>query len=586
MCGFYGTNQITSFRIDNNLKEEVDRLMALRGPDDCQIFQKHNIFLKHFRLITRGSGKRGKQPMIGERYILLFNGNIINSSALARKYFITDSESDTEVLANLIEKIGPKIISELNGFFAIVVFDTLYNEWILARDRLGIKPLFFSNELDSLSFASRADVLAKLLQKNINKEKLLSTLKYGSVFMNETIYDNIEQVPPGEIIRWDSNQLFKKKSYWSVDELLSKNKEKNDQDEINYLIKNSVESNLITKRDCGILFSGGVDSLAVTLSYKNVIKNNQRLYGFNITNFESDDIMKLGNELFLNNYFTNPPLQDINYGNDVFDLPFDDTSSNLCLQIYEKASKKVAVCLTGDGADEIFGGYSCFRNSSKLNLDNKILKNLKEFILNEKIIDKTSIKNRRFVQLFLPLDKLLDSLISNCFKEWELIPLLNPKGREIIKSRIKEFNLSDHHFVEDKIKKLFIKQKLPNQMFYKVDRSSMYFGIESRPPLVENDILNYALIRSLKENDFKSKKAIKNHNIMISNNNEIVKKLMNQKKKGFGCPSSILKYPSKKEINAVAEYLCEFLNQDNFIRHKWNNKRQSQMIKSIYEFIS
>ena len=196
MCGFYGTNQISSFSIDNH-KLEVDRLMALRGPDDCQIFQKDNIFLKHFRLITRGSAERGKQPMIGERYILLFNGNIINSSALARKYFVTDSESDTEVLANLIEKIGPKIISELNGFFAIVIFDTLYNEWILARDRLGIKPLFFSKELDSLSFASRADVLAKLLQKNINKENLLSTLKYGSVFMNETIYDNIEQVAPG-----------------------------------------------------------------------------------------------------------------------------------------------------------------------------------------------------------------------------------------------------------------------------------------------------------------------------------------------------------------------------------------------------
>ena len=73
---------------------------------------------------------------------------------------------------------------------------------------------------------------------------------------------------------------------------------------------------------------------------------------------------------------------------------------------------------------------------------------------------------------------------------------------------------------------------------------------------------------------------------MLSNNNEIVKKLMNQKKKGFGFPSSFLKYPSKKEINAVAEYLGEFLNQDNFIRYKWNNKRQSQMIKSIYKFIS
>ena len=73
---------------------------------------------------------------------------------------------------------------------------------------------------------------------------------------------------------------------------------------------------------------------------------------------------------------------------------------------------------------------------------------------------------------------------------------------------------------------------------------------------------------------------------MISNNHEIVKKLMNQKKKGFGCPSSFLREPSKEEIHTVAEYLSEFLNKDNFVRYKWNNKRQSQMIKSIYKFIS
>ena len=585
MCGFYGTNQISRFSLGDAQEIEADRLMALRGPDDCQVFQKKNIFLKHFRLITRGSSDKGKQPFIGQRYILLFNGNIINSSALAKKYFIDDSESDTEVLSNLIEKHGIKIIAELNGFFAIVIFDTLYNEWTLTRDRLGIKPLFFSAELDSLSFASRADVLAKLLQKNINKEKLLTTLKYGSVFINETIYNNVEQVPPGEILRWKSNQSIKKEKYWCIDDLLSMKKEKNNQEEIDYLIKNSVELNLITTRNCGILFSGGVDSLAITLAYKNIMNNNQSLFGFNITNFQSDEIMRLGNELFLNNYFSNSPSEDKNYGNKVFDLPFDDTSSNLCLQIYKQATTKVAVCLTGDGADEIFGGYSCFRNLSRLNIDNKILKTLKEFVLNEKFIDKTSINNRRFIQLFLPLDKLLDSLISNCFKEWEIIPLLNLKGKEIIRSRIKEFNLDDHCFVEDKIKKLFLKQKLPNQMFYKVDRSSMYYGIESRPPLVENNILDYALKRSLKENDFKSKEAIKSYNIMMSNNNEIIKRLMRGKKTGFGCPSSFLRNPLKKEINAVAEYLSEFLDYDNFINHQWTNKRQSQMIKSIYNLI-
>ena len=586
MCGFYGTNQITSFNIEKNQIIEADRLMALRGPDDCMVFKSNNIFLKHFRLVTRGSSQKGKQPFIGKRYILLFNGNIINSSDLAKKYSINDSESDTEVLSNLIEKFGIKIISELNGFFAIVIFDTSHNEWILARDRLGIKPLFFSAELDSLSFASRADVLAKLLQKNIDKEKLLSTLKYGSVFMNETIYDNVEQVAPGEIIRWKSNKFIKKEEYWRIDDLLSHRKEKNNQDEINYLIKKSVELNLITTRDCGILFSGGVDSLAVTLAYKNIIQNNQRLFGFNITNFQSDEIMRLGNELFLDNYLTNSPAEGINYGNKVFDLPFDDTSSNLCLQIYKKATTKVAVCLTGDGADEIFGGYSCFRNTSRLNIDNKILKNLKELILNEKFINKTSINNRRFIQLFLPLDKLLDSLISNCFKEWELIPILNTKGKEIIRSRIKEFNLEDHYYVEDKIKKLFLKQKLPNQMFYKIDRSSMYYGIESRPPLVENNILDYALKRSLKENDFKSKEAIKNFNIMMSNNNKTIKSLMRKGKRGFGCPSSFLRKPLKKEIYEVAEFLSDFLNKDNFINYQWTNKRQSQMIKSIYNLIS
>ena len=114
----------------------------------------------------------------------------------------------------------------------------------------------------------------------------------------------------------------------------------------------------------------------------------------------------------------------------------------------------------------------------------------------------------------------------------------------------------------------------------------MYFGIESRPPLVENDILDYALKRSLRESDFKSKRALKNHNIMMSNNNKIINKLMKQKKKGFGCPSNFLNNPSKEEIHNVAEYLGEFLNKDNFVDYKWNNKRQSQMIKSIHKFIS
>ena len=125
-----------------------------------------------------------------------------------------------------------------------------------------------------------------------------------------------------------------------------------------------------------------------------------------------------------------------------------------------------------------------------------------------------------------------------------------------------------------------------NQMFYKVDISLMYYGIESRQTLVENDILNYRLRKSFKGNNLQFKKAIKNHNMVISKNNNIIKKLMRQKKKFFVCTSSFLNNPSKKEINDLAKYLGEFLNQENFIPDQCNKKRQSQIIKRIYKFIS
>ena len=120
---------------------------------------------------------------------------------------------------------------------------------------------------------------------------------------------------------------------------------------------------------------------------------------------------------------------------------------------------------------------------------------------------------------------------------------------------------------------------LTNQMFYKVSRSRIYILIASRPTLVKNNFLDYALKSILKENDLKSKKAVKNLNMKISNNNKIIKKSIKKKKKSFAFPSDFLNTPSKKEIHYLAKYLVGLLNQDNLFTFHWNNKRQSPMIQ-------
>ncbi len=114
----------------------------------------------------------------------------------------------------------------------------------------------------------------------------------------------------------------------------------------------------------------------------------------------------------------------------------------------------------------------------------------------------------------------------------------------------------------------------------------MYYGIESRPPLVENNILDYALSKSLNENDFKSKKPLKRYNLVNSKKYIAVKKIMKQKKTGFGCPSHLLELPNNVELHKVAEYLKEYINYDEFVNYNWNNKRQSQMVKTISSLIT
>ena len=220
MCGIVVASQIESS--SKKLDELADKYLSLRGPDKKSIYRYENIEMRHYRLIVRGDANTGIQPCISSRYSMLFNGNITNTKELARNYNLRDSSSDTVLIFELYHKIGNRMFKELNGFFAIVILDKKNSEFILSRDRLGIKPLYYAKSKAGFCISSRADVTANIAQTKIKKDLMFKCLKYGGVTENNTIYENTEQVEPGTYTRFtiDGKQITKEQ-YWNLkDEVL------------------------------------------------------------------------------------------------------------------------------------------------------------------------------------------------------------------------------------------------------------------------------------------------------------------------------------------------------------------------------
>ncbi|MCX8148580.1 asparagine synthase (glutamine-hydrolyzing) [Thermaurantimonas aggregans] len=382
MCGFLG--EFSNSLIDKSIFKNFLSLSNHRGPDAQSIWSDNKYCRLGFnRLAILDLSSNGMQPLKSpsERYVFVFNGEIYNYKALQKKYSIPSAKlrsgADSEIIAQLLDRISfQSIVNELNGMFAIAVYDTLQHSITLVRDFSGIKPLFYG--IDSVNktvvFASQFDQVFRhpnfFNSLSISHSGLYDFLALGYMQAPNTIFENIYQVEPGEIIHITSEFTIEKKHYqrWSCTSKLLSRPETSAATlkQLDQLLSETVADQLVADVPVGLFLSGGIDSPLIA-SYVCNHKSDITAYTISVSDPQLNE-SKLASEYAkkLNikhvvAHFTEAEL--LNLLEDHFKKigePLGDYSTLPTYLITKIARQDNAVMLSGDGGDELFWGYPRF----------------------------------------------------------------------------------------------------------------------------------------------------------------------------------------------------------------------------------
>ena len=508
MCGILGNFGFIEHGDFNNHLREVDEPLARRGPDQINHIDLQNFLATHSRLIIHGSKDDGLQPICFKNLAILFNGNLYNKNALKLDLELQGYSfkgiSDTEVVAIAIYHWGNKAFKKFNGFFSIACFNRDKKSLTLARDRLGQKPLYYSKNARSVFFGSTENFVPKKFRGNMRKESFIDFITFGFIPAPNTMYENMFSVMPGSFIEFS---FVNEKVATHGSTLFWKPIITNEITDLNLAteamsdaIIRSVKEGMDSSVDVACLFSGGVDSSLILSNAKQI---NEEIAAITADFGAGDDAKLRSRSLAEFLRHQNHVIREIS--NDdvegslkiiakICDSPFDDTSiipSNIVFESVKRSGYSVA--LTGDGADELFCGYSSFANLSKLEkfLDPKFdpLIRLPGKIFATPISKYKSIDLTR---LFLSEEDLLIDLSCNGFKKREWADLIDT-DYDPFQHLHNILNELDGLRPLDKFRILNLRFKLPYQMLFKVDRASMYNSVEARPLFLNNRIIDTAL---------------------------------------------------------------------------------------------
>lgn len=375
MCGIAGHININN---NNNILsssdlEDMINSMIHRGPDDDGFYIDDSVQIGMRRLSIIDT-HNGSQPIISNdnSIVVIMNGEIFNyktlRSDLVKEGYSFKTHSDTEVLLNLYIKYGKDCITYLDGMFAFCIYDKNKKTVWIARDRVGIKPLFYSISGSSIVFGSTLDSISKskLIKLKLCQESIDCYLFLSYIPTPKTIYEDIFKLEPGHEINIDFNQILINK-YWDINSFIS-NQAKDKTEEIDPTLKNlldeSINKHSVSDQPVGTFLSGGLDSSLITYKY-NDISSNFSCYTAEFKNKDQSDSIyasKIAKTLNLNHIKVD--MDKIDYLKNLDELitymdePVYD-SSILPTYLLSKSAKKsgISVLLAGNGADEVFGGY-------------------------------------------------------------------------------------------------------------------------------------------------------------------------------------------------------------------------------------
>lgn len=571
MCGIAGFER---YLVDSDLKK-IEPVLKHRGPDYTGYYQDENFSFIHWRLSIIDLSDKANQPYRFKNLVLLFNGELYNyrevANELSKYGYIFESNSDTEVLIKAFHFWKTEAVHKFIGMFAFSIYNVDTKEIFLYRDRVGVKPLYFSLS-GGLSFGSELRMIKHFLPLvSIDQSALHQYFRFGYVPGDRTIFSEIKKLRPGQFLRYH-NGFAEIRTWWSPysdKEIEGLNPSDTPQDQLEKLLISAFNYRMVADVPVGVFLSGGIDSslMATLLQYHSGQKIQTFTIGFDDSRFderkyaqqiaarlqtEHVDLrlsIKQAEELF-NQFY------------DVYDEPFSDTSGIPMALVSALARQHgVKVVLSADGADELFGGYPHYVRVGKWiklfgripfplrRLSGKALGGIAPQVFRSKLTT-ANLEHRinRLEELLLSFDVIsfFEAAISN---------QSHPSVNRLIKSSVVPVSgishAQGHEF--EQMMNWDLQYYLPDDLLMKVDRATMYNSIEGREPFLDHRVVEF------------SKRLHLSDKIDASNTGKVILRnilykyhpaeLFNRPKQGFSIP--IFTWFSK----SLDEYFNRYLSK-------------------------
>lgn len=605
MCGINGFVTYDHSMDHNGSIDKMNNLIIHRGPDSdgkyVNRLENYTIALGMRRLSIIDLNN-GSQPIFSKNksIVIIFNGEIYNYKNLKQQLIDQghefETKTDTEIILKLYEQEGPKSFSKLDGMFAFSIYDKNINKVFIARDFFGEKPLYFSKKHNSFTWASELKSLISILpfEPEIDTTSLSLYFQLTYIPAPFTIYKGIHKLEANHYLEFDChNNTYSKFEIENHINKISYYSKKEAIQITNSLVRKSVISRSISDVPIGTFLSGGVDSsiISLCLSQEQSSKIDTFSIGFEKKSFDESQKSRLVSKLINSNHheFLITEKELSNNIDEIilnFDEPFADSSALASYLVSKKTREFVKVALTGDGGDEVFGGYNKYYmgkiNQKYTNAIPQLIHSSSMNLFNKLLSTKDDSRGNRFklARLIKSINYDNDfyyNIISLGFNEGELKNLLHSNYyssdtlnyfKNIIISKndtLADFRLIDKHI------------SLEGDMLVKVDRTSMLTSLECRAPFLNKELWHFTnqLPDSYLINGWDKKYILK----------EAFKKyfpvnFLNNSKKGFGVPvgdwlrselrSELLSYIDKSFI--YKQNIFQYENISQLVMNHLNSK--------------
>ena len=482
MCGICGEMRFDGTQTSNIRSKIMLDAISSRGPDNTGSYINKNIFLGHKRLSVIDISSNSDQPMEDDDLIIVFNGVIFNykklRNTLSMKGYEFFSDGDTEVILKCYKHYGEDMLNHLDGVFSFVIYDRNSREFFCARDRLGIKPFYYTHAKDAFAFSSNtAAFIDDKKHFSINKKSLHHQFTLHSVVpAPDTILSNIFKLEPGSFARVNSDGKISKTKYYSFNhiKLNIKNNDREIIEETDRLLLKAIEKRFYTADvDVGVLLSGGLDSsLIVAMASKyNLSDINTFSIGFpTIGNEEGNEFYysdKVSKQFKTNHHKYNISQDELFRSLDdvvkAMPEPMFSQDSAAFYLLAKKVSLKQKVVLSGQGADELFGGYFWYKKMDQTR--GSSVEKFTQHYFDREHDDYCKMINKSFINTDYSL-----SLIEKLYGDQR----------------------NDISFL-DKTLRIDLSTLIIDDPVKRVDSMTMSHGLETRVPFLDRDLVEFVL---------------------------------------------------------------------------------------------